>query len=175
MANRTIQFMGQAYSSNPVSNPVIITATLAGNILYSGPVSTLPDPGVPYPRTAEPYVLFQVTTDQLPTTFAGNLSMSCTMSGGGVYWGEILANYYSSPTDTYRGTVDHFRTCYFGIPSNLQNDHDPRSNVRINGIQQVPGYTGGPTFAVWCWQTLDGDVFEYDLNVSQGQVGNTTP
>lgn len=168
MPNRTIQFMGQAYSSNPGASPVTITAVLDGNTIFNGTVTTLQDPGTPWPP-AEQYVLFQVETDQLPTSFSGSLPMTCSVSGGGVNWCLINTNYYigNVAQDPNAGTVGNFSVC--------NNTGDSRSNVAIDGVVQVPTYTYGPTYGIWLWPTVSGQVLSYSLNVDVGQVGPTPP
>ena len=171
MANRTLQFMGQAYSTNPASL-VSITAVLNGNTIFNGTVTTLPDPGMPWPP-AEQYVLFQVETDQIPTSLEGALPMSCTVTGGGVNWCLINTNYYTGNivTDPNAGTSTGFDECYWGTPINSESTSDCRSNVYIDGVQQVPAICPKSS-GVWLWGVYDGQTIAYNLNVGLGQVGN---
>jgi hypothetical protein len=172
MPNRTIQFTGQAYSSDPVASPVTITAILDGNTIFNGTVTTLQDPGMPWPPATE-YVLFQVETDQLPTSFSGSLPMTCSVSGGGVNWCLINTNYYTGNVvqDANAGTVGNFDECYYGTPTNSEGTSDCRSNVYIDGVQQVPAICPTST-GVWLWGVYDGQTIAHNLNVAIGQVGN---
>ena len=172
MANRTLRFMGQAYSTNPASL-VSINAVLNGNTIFNGTVTTLPDPGMPWPP-AEQYVLFQVETDQIPSSFSGALPMSCTVNGGGVNWCLIDTNYYTGNivTDPNAGTSTGFNQCFTpAIPTNSEASIDPRSSVYIDGVQQVPAICP-KSEGVWLWGVYDGQTITHNLNVSIGQVGN---
>jgi hypothetical protein len=92
MANRTLQFYGYAYGSTPVQ----LNAHINGQVVFSGPVSTIdtPIPPPPSDMTSAP-VLFSVENSALvPTEFSGSLPMTVSVATGtGVVLGEIYCNY----------------------------------------------------------------------------------
>jgi hypothetical protein len=91
MANRTIQFLGQGYAPTG-TDPIVITATLNGNVVYTGNISTL------YTSTVgrlpeDQAVLF---TCELPVDFSGTLPMSIALDspvGVTAYFEQIYSNY----------------------------------------------------------------------------------
>lgn len=92
MANRTLQFYGYAYGNTPVQ----LNAHINGQVVFSGPVSTIdtPIPPPPSDMTSAP-VLFSVENSALvPTEFSGSLPMTVSVATGtGVVLGEIYCNY----------------------------------------------------------------------------------
>lgn len=91
MANRTIQFLGQGYAPTG-TEPIVITATLNGNVVYTGNIPTLYTSDVSYDPTTQ-VVLF---TCELPVDFAGTLPMSISLDspvGVDAYFEQINSNY----------------------------------------------------------------------------------
>lgn len=91
MTNRTVQFWGQGYAPTGTS-PITITATLAGNVVYTGTISTLYTTDIGRLSTDQ-VVLF---TCELPVDYAGTLPMSINIDSpvnSEVYFEQILANY----------------------------------------------------------------------------------
>lgn len=91
---RTLQFYGFAYGDSNVS----LTATINGNIVFTGEVSTtnssLPIPPVDDTNAAP---LFSLPDSQLfPTNLCGSYPMSIAVSGG---HGIVLTAIYSNYTD----------------------------------------------------------------------------
>ena len=87
--NRTLQFYGLAYGSSNVS----LTATINGNIVFSGEVPTV-DSQISDNDT----LLFSLENSVLfPTNWQGSLPMSITVTGGnGVKFNDINSNYMVS-------------------------------------------------------------------------------
>lgn len=91
MVNRTIQFLGQGYAPTG-TDPIVITATLNGNVVYTGNIPTLYTSDVS--RLAdEQVVLF---TCELPVDYAGTMPMLISLDspvGVDAYFEQIYSNY----------------------------------------------------------------------------------
>lgn len=99
MANRTIQFLGQGYAPTG-TDPIVITATLDGNVVYTGDIPTLYTADVDRLSTAQ-VVLF---TCELPVDFAGTLPMSISLDspvGVDAYFEQINSNYMAIYNPVY--------------------------------------------------------------------------
>ena len=93
MVNRTIQFLGQGYAPTG-TDPIVITATLDGNVVYTGNIPTLYTTDVDHTPDGQ-VVLF---TCELPVDFAGTLPMSVLLDspvGVDVFFEQINSNYMS--------------------------------------------------------------------------------
>ena len=91
MANRTIQFLGQGYAPTG-TDPITITATLDGNVVYTGTIPTLYTSEIGRNATAQ-VVLF---TCDLPVNFEGTLPMSISLDSPVTcmaYFEQITSNY----------------------------------------------------------------------------------
>jgi hypothetical protein len=91
MANRTIQFLGQGYAPTG-TEPIVITATLNGNVVYTGNIPTLYTSDVDRDPTSQ-VVLF---TCELPVDFAGTVPMSIALDspvGVDAFFEQIYSNY----------------------------------------------------------------------------------
>ena len=91
MANRTIQFFGQGYAPTG-TDPIVITATLAGNVIYTGNIPTLYTSDVGR-LPGDQVVLF---TCELPVDYAGTAPMSISVDspvGVDAYFEQIESNY----------------------------------------------------------------------------------
>jgi hypothetical protein len=89
MANRTIQLQGLSYGAVPSG----ITATLNGNVVFSGTVTTNDQPVPPLPDPSlqsQVYTLFSFDIDVAVT---GNVVMTCQVTEGTVVFSNILSNY----------------------------------------------------------------------------------
>ena len=180
--NRTFKFYGVGYSATPVT----VTATMGGQQVFSGTVPTVNQPIDPYPyptpSEAETTELFSIVNfSDLNTDFAGNIPMSLTVnSGSGVLITNIKSNWqgqqiYNETGDIESevlGTATDFDFTYNGEPTNSEGSPDPRSNVFINGVQQVPDILSIPR-GVYTWRVLTDQTISYNLNVNIGKVGNT--
>jgi hypothetical protein len=91
MANRTIQFLGNGYAPSG-SEPIVITATLNGNTVYTGTIPTLYTDVVS--RVPEDQVL--LFSFEVPMAFVGTQPMSISLDnpvGVSVFFEQINANY----------------------------------------------------------------------------------
>lgn len=64
------------------------------------------------------------------------------------------------------GDASTFVSCYNGIPTNSENTRDVRSDVRIDGVQQVPPLPVSK--GLWTWTVPTGSTISYNLNVGYG-------
>jgi hypothetical protein len=91
MVNRTIQFFGQGCA--PIgTDPIAITATLGGNVVYTG---TIPVTGT-IPPVYNPDLDTVLFTCELPVDFAGTLPMSISLDSSAAAtarFGKIFSNY----------------------------------------------------------------------------------
>lgn len=169
--NRTFQFLGQGYGSDPVS----ITASINSTQIYSGTIPTIAGPSEPYPvvPSAEQVILFSIDNSAaLNTDFAGSLPMTIVVSGGnGVLFGEINSNYYIGNVlvDPNAGTVNNFSQNYIGNPPNSDATQDPRSSVALDG---TPWAVTRPPNGCWNYYVPTGGTLTYNFNISLGQIGN---
>jgi hypothetical protein len=106
MANKTIQFLGQGYAPTG-TDPINVTATLDGNVVYTGTIPTLYTSDINRLPSAQ-VVLF---TCELPINFAGTVPMSITLDGpvGVSVWIEQVESNYM-PTDNPRYTESERET-----------------------------------------------------------------
>jgi hypothetical protein len=122
MTNRTLQFCGYAYGTEPVQ----LTATINGQQVFSGAVATQNEP-MPLPdiniNNAPP--LFSVEDSPLfPTEFSGSYPMTITISAGdgivvqninsNYMWNPV--NYWTSENSTINGTTLTIGTLTLGTP-----------------------------------------------------------
>jgi hypothetical protein len=99
MANRTIQFLGQGYAPTG-TDPIVITATLDGNVVYTGNIPTLYTADVG--RLPEDQVV--LFTCELPVDFAGTLPVSISLDspvGVDAYFEQIYSNYMAVPNPVF--------------------------------------------------------------------------
>lgn len=116
MTNRTVQFWGQGYAPTG-TDPINITATLNGSVVYTGTIPTLYTTDVSRLPTDQ-VVLF---TCELPVGFSGTIPMSITIDSpvnSEVYFEQIAANYGSTANPVYT-------TSEFGVlvdPASTQSE-----------------------------------------------------
>ena len=99
MTNRTVQFWGQGYAPTG-TDPITITATLAGNVIYNGTVSTQYTTDIGRLPTDQ----VSLFTCELPMYYAGTLPMSIVIDSpvnSSVFFEQILANYSSLLNPVY--------------------------------------------------------------------------
>lgn len=99
MTTRTLQFLGKGYSS-AVGTPVSIVATINGNPVYSGTVTTEYTPVVSSDENDQ-VVLF---TYDIPVDFSGTVPMTLAISGpenSVLYVEQVLGNYCSKSNPVY--------------------------------------------------------------------------
>lgn len=99
MTNRTIQFFGEGYAPTG-TDPIVITATLNGNVVYTGNIPTLYTSDVG--RLPEDQVA--LFTCELPVEFAGTVPMSIVLDspvGVDAFFTQIKSNYMPAPNPVY--------------------------------------------------------------------------
>jgi hypothetical protein len=96
MTTRTVQFLGQGYSTPPAEGlaltPCTITATVSGNQVFSGTIPTTESSDI-FRSPGEQQVLF---TFEIPLVTTGNtytLPVSLSITGDDVFLEQINANY----------------------------------------------------------------------------------
>jgi hypothetical protein len=91
MANRTIQFLGSGYAPTG-TDPITISATLAGNVVYTGTIPTSYTSEI----DRDPANTVELFNCELPVDFSGTVPMSITLDspvGVSVYFEQINSNY----------------------------------------------------------------------------------
>lgn len=172
MTNRTVQFYGQGYSTPPAVGvaltPCTITATVSGNVVFSGAIPTLESSDI-LRQPGEQEVLF---TFEIPMVAANTanaspytLPVSLAITGDDVYLEQINANYCNNLGNTTGPTG-------FAAISSV----DARSNVVITNAlynnpppdPRPPGYPTG----TWGWEIEvapgQTSTMTFDMNVLPG-------
>jgi hypothetical protein len=142
--NRTVQFFGQGYGTDPA----VIVVKLEDLVVYEGTVPTIDQ--IAFNTAPEDQVV--LFTCELPIMFDGFKPMTVEVISGTVVFAQIYANYCFHPNG---------ETLYFPIRQGV----DARANVKINEIGQIPAMDLPGT---WSWTVSAGDVLSYDLNVAHG-------
>ena len=165
--NRTIQFIGYAYGSSPVT----LTAEINGSTVFSGEVPTIDGP-VPPPRndlsSATP--LFLIENNALfSTDFSGQYPMTISVTNGtGVILGEVRSNYMNNTGEARYGNS----TTFLNIATNTDY-RDPRTNVVINGTPETPVRPpDGSCDGAWPWIVNNPGTIDFNLQVGIGNCGN---
>jgi hypothetical protein len=93
MTNRTFQFFGLGYASNPVD----VTINFDNNIIYQGVIPTNdtdPFPGIDIP-------VLWCTGGEVPVDFTGSKSVSITANNGILAMAKVLTNYNIIPNPIF--------------------------------------------------------------------------
>jgi hypothetical protein len=136
-----------------VNNETMIEeSTIEGNILTVGII------GFGTIQVGQKLIGLGIPTNTFIQSGSGNtwtLSASCSYSG------TILLGNRST------GSADRFQPCYNGTPTNSESTPDARSNVQIDGHQQVPPLPKS-TERFWQWTIPTGSTISYNFNVTPG-------
>ena len=168
MTNRTVQFWGQGYSTPPAVGlaltPCTITATVDGNVVFSGVVPTSESTDILRLPTDQ-QVLF---TFEIPLVTTGNaytIPVSLDITGDDLYLEQILVNYCNIGNNVSSGPTG------FDVISST----DARSNVVItNATFSNPPPDPRPTGTegTWGWEieTAPGQTstMTFDMNTDPG-------
>jgi len=182
MTTRTFIQQGQGYGSSPVS----IVASLDGNQIFSGPITTVdqPVPNLPFDSFTGAN-LFTWTNE---IEFQGTQSYVITVTGGTMILGLTVANYTGTgeaPTPEFDvgepGTAENFG--YFYASGGLGPDPqdvppqiwDPLSDITINGVSKTQFRTSDNDVGQFFWTLPAGSTFAATLNVNAGWMSGTTP
>jgi hypothetical protein len=158
MANRTVQFRGFGVGTTPTS----ITASFNGSQVFSGQITTLPEP-VP---GADPTDLGDVPTMftlEIPMEQSGSVPMSITATGNPVTIAQVWANYANVPnvsgnTTTFSSSgADGYVNIFSPWPRTGNTVTDSRANVVIDGMPQiVTAEQRGDLNGTWWWDLGNG-------------------
>ena len=158
MTTRTFKVLGWGAGFTPAS----ITAKLDGETVFSGEVELLDFANHNQTEDVAP-VLF---TFELPVDYEGYRHMSVTVDDAIVRFGHIVANYTEFENDPEFSSSG--AECYLDISVLDDGVLDPRSNVKINGVEQTADRTLGA--GTWHWHVMPGSTFEHDFFVPMGLV-----
>jgi hypothetical protein len=157
MTTRTIKVLGWGTGASPA----IITATLDGETVFSGPVEL--EEFTKDNETAQTApTLFSF---EIPMNFAGTKHMKITVADASVRFAHVVGNY--TEYDTGAGIIVSGPDEYLDV--SLLDDNgvrDTRSNVIIDNIKQLADRSKGK--GTWHWVIRPGSTFEHDITVAEG-------
>lgn len=156
MATRTFKQQGRGYFSNQVS----VIARLDGNVIYSGPVSSIdmPCPTLPNMNFDSTETLF---TWENTTEFSGQQQLEIEVTGGVLLLTHTVADYVDITDPGVFGS-------FYSYQDGEHTISDPLSDEKINGITLPEDRLTGDLYGQWWWQIPDGHVFTATLNVAAG-------
>jgi len=159
MANKTLQFFGNGYA--PTGTDAEISATLGGNVVFSGTVPTVYDSGDILYLPNQQQILFTCEVDE---TLDATVPMTITLTAGSALALEqILSN-----LNNEAGNVDTFAL--------MGNGSQRRLNVVINGVPEVlPDPRPSEAEGEWLWVVPESGVITCDVLIQPIQTGNATP
>lgn len=98
MTNRIVQILGQGFGDQPAE----MTVTLAGAEIFTGTVSTLPSADLPVlPDQSIVNLPVLLMSFNVPVSYSGTQSMTCSVTSGTVIFAQIVANYSPIPNPVY--------------------------------------------------------------------------
>lgn len=170
MENRTVQVKGWAWGTDPIT----ITATLAGNTVFSGTVTLNGDtyPGVDVVLKPDHNALFSF---DIPLETTGTFPMTITSTSGAVLLGPVVANYNTltwvkdpaQPNTDPRVAIDDYQPgTSTGFVTISSNGTDPRSNISIDGTAQT--FTDQVEWRQY--MLAAGSTFACDLTIAAGNI-----
>lgn len=178
MITRTVLFRGQGYNATQPGlelTPCTITATIDGNMVFSGAIPTLESSKFSH-APADHAILF---TCQIPLVTTGNdytLPVSLAITGDHVYLGQIEADYcYNTTNSSYHYATGNVNSGVTAIGP-IRNYGDARSNVVITNAaySSPPPPDPRPVDASGTWhreiKTVPGQISTmiFDMHVSPG-------
>lgn len=179
MITRTVLFRGQGYNALPQSGveltPCTITATVDGNVVFSGEIPTLESSKFLYSSTNQ----VSLFTCQIPLITTGNdytLPVKLAITGDCVYLGQIEADYcYNTTNSSYHYATGNMNSGVTAVGP-IYNNGDARSNVIITNVAYSlpPPPDPRPFGSEGTWHleiyTAAGQTstVSFDMNVSPG-------
>lgn len=170
MTNRTVQFWGQGYSTPPAEGltltPCTITATVDGNVVFSGTVATSESSDILRLPTDQT-ILFTCEIPLITTGNAYTLPVSLAITGDDMYLEQIEINYNGLANGVSSGPT--------GFSSTF-----PQGDVRSNVVVTNATYSSPPppdprsteAEGTWGWEveTASGQTstMTFDLNLLPG-------
>lgn len=167
MADRIFKFYGQAFAATTAA---VITVKFNSVEFFSGPVATDNSP-VPNSATDTTSVLFEYvgTTD-----LSGNIPFELHVNNGTVFFGAVEANYSGFSATRDRTAESSWPSEYVVnvTPENFWSDvnqnsieTDGKSNVLINGIEQVRNLIDPSQVGDWWYRISENETFTCDIFV----------
>ena len=155
MAIRTIKVLGWGVGT------AYLRAKLDEEIIFSGNVA-LEEFSETNPF---PPVLFSF---DVPVEFDGTKHMEISVAKAAVRFGQIIANY--TEVDTGMTVYSTGEDEYVDLAQDPDKDgiRDPRTNVKINGFEQIPDRLTYNSLGTWHWIVNPGAVLEHDLIIKPG-------
>jgi hypothetical protein len=175
MINRTFRVVGAAYLPGP--GKVEVEASLGGEIVYSGPVKTIPEEfpifhGF-YSNNVE-NELFEFTKD---IDLTGELPFSLKVTNGSLFFQQVIANYSGgkiqeifendTPVTVLVQPQDFYR-----LISNISAEDDGRRNIKIDNVTKLRNNDhNGP----WNWVVHHNQTFTCDLFIDPSLIVTHIP
>jgi hypothetical protein len=149
------------------SDPVPLkNSTIEGTTLTIGTISSGGTVGIGNFITGPGVLANTVITAGSGTTWTVNNSQSVPSTTLAAF---DFREYPGMQTDSgawLPGTSTHFAPCYNGTPTNSEGTTDPRTDVTVDEVRQVPPLARISTLRPWIVPT--GSTIAYNLNVSLG-------
>lgn len=134
MTNRTVQFWGQGYSTPPAAGleftPCTITATVNGNVVFSGAIPTLESSDIKREPTDQ-QLLFTCEIPLVTGNTLYTIPVSLEITGDDVFLEQIEANYCNM------GNVSSGVDGFYSITTGYIGNIDARSNVVVTNAIYV--------------------------------------
>jgi hypothetical protein len=162
MITRTVKIFGQGFGSTPAE----ISVTLAGNVIYTGPVPTLDQPVYALPNLEFTSQIPEICNFEIAMDFSGTIPMTCTVLAGTVIFAQIQANYFLTGVSFTKPASGSGPNGFHPI----NRTGDARSNVFIDNVAQAVNNTELP--GTWWYKLSSGSVLSYDLNVKPGTANS---
>lgn len=165
VVDRTFKQTGQGYGASDVS----ITASIDGNVVYTGTINTTDGPLPALPDDAVNGV--DLYSWIKASNFSGTLSMSIAVSGGTLLLTDTVANQSAStPLDSADpDVIRNILATTFTTPHQATVDghvySEPLSNVEIDGVAMT---RGADPYGQWYWKVADGSTLTATITVDAG-------
>ena len=171
MTNRTVQFLGQGYSTPPAEGltltPCTITATVDGNVVFSGAIPTTESSDIQR-LPADQQVLFTFEIPLVTTGSSYTIPVRLDITGDDVFLEQINANY--SQVLRWNSITSSGPTGFISFSTG-----DARSNVVVTNAtftNPPPDPRDPATGGTWGWEieTAPGQTstMTFDMNVNPG-------
>ena len=175
MPARIFRFKGKAYAA---SGTVSVTATMGGTEIYSGSVPTTNEP-TPSRNISDLDTLFEYTGS---TDTTGNVSVTLTVSGGDLFFGEPQANYsgaeftvdWTDPQNPVLTVITQPVDYYSDVNWNTL-ESDGKNNVTVNGASANRVLISDSEIGDWQYLTPNGGTLSCSLFIDPAKVKLNVP